>query len=112
MIGGSLKNQSRKIPEQRSRDKQEDLRGENKKLRKQLAQAQKEIQRLLNRDEGLQDLIQEFGHLEEQEEIAEAMSNKKFECPHCHSHNTKLLSLRHENSHYNCVECGKTGPVK
>ena len=107
-----MKNRSRKIPEQRSRDKQEDLRGENKKLRKQVAQLQKEVQRLLNRDEGLQDLIQEFGHLEEQEEINSMAEGKKFECPHCHSKNTKLLSLRHEDSHYNCVDCGKTGPVK
>lgn len=111
-LGGSLKNRSQKVPEKRPRETNEDYRGEIKKLRKQLAQAQKEIQRLLNRDEGLQDLIQEFGHIAEQQDIAEEMANKKFECPHCHSHNTRLLSLRHEDSHYNCIDCGKTGPAK
>jgi DNA-directed RNA polymerase subunit RPC12/RpoP len=104
------KTSNRKVPEERFKDKQEDLRADNRKLRKQVSQLQKELVRLKNRDEGLQDLIQEFGQLEEQLETQE--SKPKIICPHCSSRNVKLLDLRYERSHFNCVECGKTGPVK
>lgn len=107
-----MKRQGRKIPEERSRDKIEDYKGEIKKLRKQVSQLQKENQRLRNRDEGLQDLIEEFGHEQQLAEETVVIGHSKFSCPHCHSSNVKLLSLRYEDSHYNCNECGKTGPVK
>lgn len=107
-----MKRQGRKIPEERSREKIEDFKGEIKKLRKQVAQLQKENQRLRNRDEGLQELIEEFGHAQELAEEAAISSTRKFYCPHCSSSNVRLLDLRYEQSHYNCNECGKTGPVK
>lgn len=101
---------SKKVPEERSRDKNEDYRGELRKLQKQVAQLQKENARLRNRDEGLQDLFEEFGHLEQQQEIENQLT--KINCPACKSGNVKLMSLRHEDSHFSCNECGKTGPVK
>lgn len=107
-----MKRQNRKVPEERSRDKSENYRGEIKKLRKQVAQLQKECQRLRNRDEGLQDLIEEFGHEQQLAEETAIDSVRKFHCPHCSSSNVRLLDLRYEQSHYNCNECGKTGPVK
>lgn len=103
-----MKRQGRKIPEEKSRDKNENYKGEIRKLRRQVAQLQKENERLRNRDEGLQDLIQEFEHIQEQEELTQT----KFSCPHCHSSNVRVMSLRFENSHYNCTDCGKTGPLK
>lgn len=104
-----MKRQGRKIPEERSRDKTENYKGEIKKLRKQVAQLQKENARLRNRDEGLQELFDEFSELElEQQKI----STSSLTCPGCKSTNVKSLSLRHENSHYSCNECGKMGPIK
>lgn len=106
-----MKRQGRKVPEEKSRDKNENYKGEIRKLRRQVAQLQKENERLRNRDEGLQDLIQEFGHEQEPEDITPS-GNGKFVCPHCSSSNVRLLTLRYENSHFNCIECGKTGAVK
>lgn len=104
------KSSKRKAPENSFKDRQEDLRGDNRKLRKQVSQLQKEVQRLKNRDDGLQELIEEFGHIEEQAEIENF--KVKMTCPHCSSKNVRLLNLRFDNSHYNCIDCGKTGPVK
>lgn len=107
-----MKRQNRKVPEERSRDKTENFKGEIRKLRRQVAQLQKENARLRNRDEGLQDLIEEFGHVQEMHEQEANPYVPKISCPHCSSSDVKLMSLRHENSHMTCNDCGKTGPVK
>lgn len=107
-----MKRQSKKIPEERSKDKIEDYKGEIKKLRKQVAQLQKENARLRNRDESFQELITEFGHEQDIIEETNNGSHSRFICPYCSSSNVKFLSLRYDNSHYNCNECGKTGTLK
>lgn len=103
-------NNKRKIPEQKLRDRREDDRGEIKKLRKQVSQLQKENEKLRNRDLGFQDLVQEFAYHEKQDDIDS--DKPKMDCPYCKSPNLKFLSLRGENSHFNCNECGRTGLVK
>lgn len=99
---------NRKIPEERRKDKTEDYKGEIRKLRKQVAQLQKENSRLRNRDEGLQELFDEL--VDERDPVDNFAAN--FKCPHCNSSGAKLMTLRHENSHFSCDACGKTGPVK
>ncbi len=105
-----LKRQGHRVPEERRRDRIEDLKAENRKLRKEVAQLRKEHSKMRNRDIGLQDLFDEFGEVEHQME--KSKEEHRFECPHCSSHNTRLMSLRYDNSHFTCVDCGKTGPVK
>lgn len=103
-----MKSRNHKVPEERNKDRLEDLRSENRKLRKEVTQLRKEAHKLKNRDEGLQDLFEEFRDIEQ--EVKSLSNETKFECPHCHSTNTRLMSLRFDNSHYTCIDCGKTGP--
>jgi predicted RNA-binding Zn-ribbon protein involved in translation (DUF1610 family) len=103
-----LKRQNRKVPEERNRDKSENFKAEIRKLRKEVLQLRKENDRLRNRDEGLQDLFEEFKDVEQDSKVEVSI----FNCPHCKSSNVRFMSLRHENSHFTCNDCGKTGPIK
>lgn len=105
-----MKRHNRKVPEERAKERYEDLKAENRKLRKEVAQLRKEFERLKNRDEGLQELIEEFSHHEEVPTLTDRAS--KFACTNCGSHNLKFMSLRYDDSHFSCNECGKAGPVK
>lgn len=99
-----------KVPEERNKGRLENLRAENRKLRKEVAQLRREAGKLRNRDDGLQDLFAEFGDI--QQDVQESLKEHKLECPHCGSTNTKVMSLRYDNSHFTCMDCGKTGPIK
>lgn len=103
-----MKRRGHKVPEERNKERVEDLKAENRKLRKEVSQLRKEHSRMRNRDIGLQELFDEFG----EEVKVETKQEDRFQCPHCFSHNTRLMSLRYDNSHYTCDDCGKTGPVK
>lgn len=100
---------SKKAPEERSKDKLETYRSEIRKLRKQVAQLQKENQRLMNRDESIKEFVEEYEHLETQRQIEEAIPR----CPKCKSHHITILSkLRDDIDYFVCSACSARGPLK
>lgn len=103
-----MKNRSHKVPEERNKKQLEQLRADNRKLRKQVAQLERELEKRVHRDLEVKEILEEVEFLVP--EVTETKSDS-FHCPSCKSSDIKYLSLRHDNSHYVCNECGKTGLV-
>lgn len=100
---------SKKVPEERSRDKYEDLKAENKKLRKQVLSLRKELSKMKNRDEDLKDIMEEYQTELEQVKIEDS----QFRCPKCQSLNVTILeNIRPGVNYYSCGTCSARGPIK
>ena len=98
---------SRKVPEEKDRDRKEDLRAENRRLRKQVQQLRKEAERAKHREDSLQEFMEEFEsenkHMEKETAII---------CPKCKSKDVKVLpKLRDDVDYYICQECGSRGKL-
>lgn len=103
------KKPSRKIPEERTKDQIETLKAENRRLRKEVQQLRKEMSKMKNRDEDLQEILEEIDELELEKEIKETT----FRCPSCRSPRIKILErLRGDQDYYICEDCSSRGPKK
>ncbi len=102
-------NKRRRSYEEKTKKKEEDLRGELRKLRKEVLQLRKENARLRGRDDTLQDLIEEFEEHAREVEVIET----KPQCPKCGSYNVRISEkLRGDTDYYFCENpgCGARGP--
>lgn len=100
----------RKVPEERNRDRIEDLKSENRKLRKEIQQLRKHLNRTFQREEELQNLFEEVEiNLNETQ-----LSETKPQCPKCHSNNVNIVEkLRDNTDYYFCQNsrCNARGPI-
>lgn len=97
----------RKKYEENKKDRQEDYKGEIRRLRKQVQQLRRENAKLLGRDVELQELI------EDQQSETEIFVEHK--CPKCGSKEVKILEkLQNEKDYFFCENpyCNARGPIK
>lgn len=105
------KGNSRKVPEERNRDRIEDLKAENRKLRKEVQQLRKHLNRTFQREEELQDLFQEVEIDRHHTEVEKG----KPSCPKCGSKEIQVIEkLRDDTDYYFCQNsaCNARGPIK
>jgi transposase-like protein len=97
---------SKKVPEERNKDKSDKLRSENNKLRKEVKQLRKELARLQNRDDNLKEIIEEI-EIDNTEVI-----QKIPKCPACGSPNILIIpELREGIDYYSCNQCNSRGTL-
>jgi predicted RNA-binding Zn-ribbon protein involved in translation (DUF1610 family) len=97
-----------RIPEERHKDKIEDLKAENRKLRKEIQQLRKELTRTFVREETLKELYEEVESNLERVEV-----EIKPSCPNCGSKKVNIIEkLMNGKDYYFCQECNTRGPVK
>lgn len=99
-----------KIPEERNRDRLDDLKSENKKLRKEIQQLRKQLNRTFHREEQLDELFEEVN-------IDLHENNEKLlkpTCPKCGSADISVIEkLRNDLDYYFCQNstCNARGPI-
>jgi len=97
-----------KIPEERQKEKIEDLKAENRKLRKEVKQLRKELTRTLAREETLKELYEEVEANIEQVEVI-----NKPTCINCGSRKINIIEkLMNGKDYYFCQDCRAKGPLK
>lgn len=102
---------NRKVPEERNRDRIEDLKAENRKLRKEVQQLRKHLNRNFHREEYLQEIFEE---VEIEREKNSAVEHKP-KCPKCGSNEVEVVEkLRDNIDYYFCQNsaCNARGPIK
>ena len=100
---------SKKIPEQKESSKREDLRAENRKLRKEVQLLRREIFKMIHRDEDVKEIIEEHLLQEEENRVEEI----KYTCKKCRSSNVIIMKdIRPGIDYYSCQECSSKGPIK
>lgn len=102
---------TRKVPEERSRDKIEDLKSENRKLRKEIQQLRKHLNRTFQREEYLNEIFEE---VEIEREKITTQDHKPY-CPKCGSKEVQVVEkLRDNVDYYFCQNsyCNARGPIK
>ena len=105
-----MKRGSKKVPEERSREKLEDYKKEFRRIKKENEQLRKELRRAQNRDVELKELYEEF---EEVAQVEEPVMVRKPSCPKCHSYDVTLLEkLRGNVDYYDCNTCGARGQYR
>jgi len=100
----------RKVPEERNRDRIEDLKSENRKLRKEIQQLRKHLNRTFQREEELQHLFEEVEINLGKAEIVDT----KAQCPKCGSYDVNIIEkLRDNIDYYFCQNsaCNARGPI-
>lgn len=100
----------RKVPEEKNRDRIEDLKAENRRLRKEVQQLRKHLNRTFQREEELKHLFEEVEINLNHSEIVET----KPQCPKCGSHDVNIVEkLRDNIDYYFCQNshCNARGPV-
>ena len=101
---------NRKVPEERSRDRIEDLRADNRKLRKEVQQLRKHLTRTFNREADLKDLFDEVEIDVRQNDPIKS----KPKCPKCGYNQVQIVEkLRDDIDYYFCQNsaCNARGPV-
>lgn len=101
----------RRVPEERSRDKIEDLKSENRKLRKEVQQLRKHLNRTFQREEDLQHLFEEV-EIDRHENID---AKRTPYCPKCGGNEVQVVEkLRDNIDYYFCQnsKCNARGPIK
>ena len=107
----NMRKGNRKIPEERNRDRIEDLKAENRKLRKEVQQLRKHLTRNFQREEELQHLFEEV-QIERHHDVQESGKPK---CPKCGSNEVEVVQkLRDDIDYYFCQNsaCNARGPIK
>lgn len=101
--------QSNKIPEERQKDKDNTLRAENRKLRKQVSQLQKQLARMHGREEDIKDIMEEYEELQKDTELKET----KPQCPMCRSYDIAIMEKLVNNiDYYSCNVCSARGKLR
>lgn len=107
----NMRKGNRKVPEERNRDRIEDLKAENRKLRKEVQQLRKHLNRNFQREEELQSLFEEV----EIDRHETAATEHKPSCPKCGSKEVEIVEkLRDNIDYYFCQNsaCNARGPIK
>lgn len=97
-----------KVPEERQKEKIEDLKAENRKLRKEVQQLRKKLTRTFAREETLKELYEEAEANIEQIKIINLPS-----CPNCGNKKINVIEkLINGKDYYFCQNCDAKGPLK
>ena len=100
--------EKRKAYEEANKEKQEDLKGEIRRLRKQVQQLRKANAKLLGRDIELQDLLEDI-------QLESDMAVKEKRCPKCNGKDVKIIEkLMNNKDYFFCKNsnCNARGPIK
>lgn len=98
-----------KVPEERRRDKEDKLIAENRRLRKQVAQLQKQIAKIHNREIEVQEIMDEYEQHQRETDVIEG----KPQCPMCGSYEVSIMEkLMNDLDYFACGACGGRGKLR